>query len=92
MVDFVGFRTEQKCGNDIFKNRNRRRQMESVIAIQGNRKIINCPIKVVAEASLNVSICLKILRLLDAVIFFNILQYLPRTKSDRSKNYNFDDV
>lgn len=49
--------------------------MESVIAIQGNRKIINCAIKVVVEAFINVSICLKILRLLDAVIFFSILQY-----------------
>ena len=36
--------------NDIFKNRNSRRQMENVIAIQGNGKIINCSIKVVAEA------------------------------------------
>ena len=26
------------------------------------------------------------------MIFFNILQYVPRTDSDRSKNYNFDDV
>lgn len=49
--------------------------MESVIAIQGNRKIINCAIKVVVESFINVSICLKILRLLDAVIFFSILQY-----------------
>ena len=54
--------------NDIFKNRNSRRQMENVIAIQGNRKIINCSIKVVAEGFINVSICLKIFRLLDALI------------------------
>ena len=66
--------------------------MENVIAIQGNRKIINCSIKVVAEAFINVSICLKIFRLPDVVIFFNIHQYLPRTNTDRSKNYNFDDV
>ena len=39
--------------------------MESVISIQGNRKIINCAIKVVAEVFKSVPICLKILRLLN---------------------------
>lgn len=51
------------------KNTNSRRQIKRVIAVKGNRKIINGSIKVMALALANILNCLGILKLCGVVFF-----------------------